>query len=186
MIVTVTGPRSVGKTTISKILAKKLKLSYISSDEIGEKETKKEGGLDKAIKSGFIKNIIEKKGHSLIEKEYKKDNFIFDLSGGAFGSKSFLRASEKVRKISREKSIVIGLLPYKDKKRAIKFLFEREKNRIHFKEMNKKDLFEKTKKSYVKFPKIFEENCNLIIYTENKTSNKIAKEILNNLRNFYN
>lgn len=40
MNITITGPRSVGKTTISKLIAKKLKLKYISSDEIGEKEFK--------------------------------------------------------------------------------------------------------------------------------------------------
>ncbi|MBT6823985.1 cytidylate kinase, partial [archaeon] len=32
MIITITGPRSVGKSTVSKILAKKLKLKYTSSD----------------------------------------------------------------------------------------------------------------------------------------------------------
>ena len=48
MKITITGPRSVGKTTISKIVAKKLRLNYFSSDEIGEKHLKKEG-VNKAI-----------------------------------------------------------------------------------------------------------------------------------------
>ena len=47
--ITLTGPRSVGKTTISKLLAKRLNLKYISSDELGEKITKKHGGLKKQL-----------------------------------------------------------------------------------------------------------------------------------------
>lgn len=56
MKITITGPRSVGKSTIGRLVARKLKMKYISSDEIGDKALKKEGGLDKAIKSGIIKN----------------------------------------------------------------------------------------------------------------------------------
>jgi len=42
MRIVITGPRSVGKMTISKELSKNLKLKYISSDELGEKALKKE------------------------------------------------------------------------------------------------------------------------------------------------
>ena len=63
MIITITGPRSVGKSTISKIVAKKLNMRYVSSDKIGEKAIKKEGGLDKAIKSGVIGKFIKKSAY---------------------------------------------------------------------------------------------------------------------------
>jgi len=122
MIITITGPRSVGKSTISKLVAKKLKLKYISSDEIGERAMKKEGGLNKAIKSGAIEKFIEDSAYSLIRKEYRKNNFVFDLSGGSISSRKFPEASKKVRKIAKLKSTIIGLLPYKDKEKSIKLL----------------------------------------------------------------
>ena len=73
MKITITGPRSVGKTTVSKLLAKNLKLRYYSSDEIGEKALKKEGGLDRAIKSGTIEKFIRKDAYNLIRNVYKKE-----------------------------------------------------------------------------------------------------------------
>lgn len=178
MIITITGPRSVGKSTISKLLAKKLKLNYTSSDEIGEKTFEKEGGLDKAIKSGIIGKFIKDSGYSLIREEYLKDNFVFDLAGGAVSSKKFPEANAKVRKIAKEKSIIIGLLPSKSVKESIEFLFEREKERSHFKEMDKKDLLEKTKESYRKFPPIFKKLCNKIVYVKDKSAEDVAEEII--------
>ena len=118
----------------------------------------------------------------MTRKEYKGDNFIFDLAGGAVSSTKFPEASEKVRKIVKSKSIIIGLLPCKDKEKSIKHLFTRERRRAHFKEMNKHTLLEKTKKSYVKFPKIFKDICDVIIYTENRNPNSIAQEIVTALK----
>ena len=181
MIITITGPRSVGKTTISKIVAKKLKLRYVSSDELGDKALKKEGGLDKAIKSGEMKKIIKKKGYTLILKEYKNDNFVFDLSGGSVAYPEFPDATKEVRNIAKEKSTVIGLLPFKDDGESINILFEREKKRIHLKDSDPKELFERTKKRYKHFPKIFKIFCNKVIYTENKTKRQIVDEITSSL-----
>src|SRR3990167_6308605 len=98
MRVTITGPRSVGKTTVSKLVAKKLNLKYISSDEIVEEAFKEYGGLDKAIKSGKAEELIKKGFYNLIIDVYEHgDNFVFDLSGGAFSSTSLSEASLKVR-----------------------------------------------------------------------------------------
>jgi len=182
MIITITGPRSIGKSTISRLVSKKLKLRYLSSDEIGEKALKKEGGLDKAIKSGLIKKLIKKGAYSLIRKEYLRDNFVFDLSGGSISSTEFPEASQKVRKIANAKSIVIGLLPFKDKNKSIKLLFNREKKRKHFKDLDKKVLLSKVKRHYKKFPPILKNFCNILIYTENKNPKEIANEIVNRLK----
>ena len=178
MIITITGPRSVGKTTISKLLAKKLKLKHISSDEIGEKAKKNFGGLDKAIKSGKIDEFIKNGAYSLIRAEYEKNNFIFDLSGGSVTSTKFEKESEQVKKIAKEKSKIIGLLPSKNIEESINFLFEREKERIHFKDMDKEELFKKVKINYKKFPKIFGTLCDKIIYVKNKSKKEIIDEIL--------
>ncbi len=178
MIITITGPRSVGKSTISKLVARKLRMKWVSSDEIGEKAMKKHGGLDKAIKSGVIKKFIKGSAYSLIRAEYKKDNFVFDLSGGSITSEKFPEASEKVRKITVKKSIVVGLLPYKDEKKSIKHLFSREQKRKHFKGMDKKELMEKTKRSYPRFPRVFKDICDFVVYTEKRKPKEIAEEIV--------
>ena len=127
MIITITGPRSVGKSSVSRIVAEILKLNYVSSDEIGEDALKKEGGLDKAIKSGIIGKFIQGGAYNLIREMYEKDNFIFDISGGSISSGKYPEASEKVREIAKKNSIIIGLLPSENAGESIKFLFEREK-----------------------------------------------------------
>jgi len=178
MIITITGPRSVGKSTVSKILAKKLKLKYTSSDEIGEKAMKEFGGLDKAIKSGIINKFIKKDAYSLIKKEYELDNFVFDLSGGSISSTKFEEASNQVKKIAKEKSkFIIGLLPTEDIENSIEFLFERESKRVHFREMDKVELMKKVDQNYKKFPGSLKELCDKIIYVKNKTPEEIIEEI---------
>jgi len=178
MIITITGPRSIGKSSVSKILAEKLKLNYVSSDAIGEKALEKEGGLDRAIKSGVVKDFIRKNGYNLILNEYKRNNFVFDLSGGSISSIEFEKASEEVRNIAKIRSLVIGLLPFKDEDKSIKLLFEREEKREHFKEMDKKELRDKVIRNYEKFPKIFKDFCDVVIYTENKKPFEVADEII--------
>lgn len=187
MNITITGPRSVGKTSISKILAEKMNLKYFSSDEMGDKYLKKEDGLDKAIKSGKIKKFIKKEGYSLIENVYKKEkNFVFDLSGGAFTSKKFKEVSKKVREIAKKKSIVIGFLPSKNIFSSIWVLFNREIKRKHFENYNKFFLFYKTLKHYSRFPKILRENSDFIIYTKNKKPENIVKEIIEKIKTYEN
>lgn len=181
MIITITGPRSIGKSVISRLVAKKLKIQYVSSDEIGEKALKKEGGLDKAIKSGAIKKFIKKGAYNLIRNEYKKDNFVFDLSGGSISSTDFPEASKKVRNIAREKSVIIGLLPFKNQDQSIKILFKREKERKHFKNLDQKELLSKVQRNYKKFPRLFKTFCDIIIYTQHKTPEEISELIVNSI-----
>ena len=71
----------VGKSTIGKKLAKKLKLDFVDTDEIIESKEK-----------SSIKNIFNKKGESYFRKlekkvalqELKKSNLVVALGGGAF------------------------------------------------------------------------------------------------------
>jgi adenylate kinase family enzyme len=183
MKITITGPRSVGKSTVSKLVAKKLKLKYISSDELGEKALKKYGGLDKAIKSGLIKEFIKNKGYLLILNQYKKDKFVFDLSVGSFTSTKFKKASREVRSTVKKNSLIIALLPSKNEKESIKILYNREIKRDHFKEVDKSALIERTKRRYPEQKEILLKNSNFIIYTKDKTPLKIADEIVNLINN---
>lgn len=178
MRIAITGPRSVGKSTISKIVAEKLNLKYISSDDLWNKAFEKQGGLDNAIKSGELVKIIKERGYTIILDFFKKDNFVFDLSGGSVSSTKMVRASEEVRKIAKEKAIIFGLLPSKDIETSVKLLSEREAKRKHFQHMTKEELDAQTRKSFEKYPSLFENFCHHIIYTEEKTPGEIADEIV--------
>ena len=76
-----TGMMGVGKSTIGKKLAKKLKRKFIDTDKIIEIKEKK-----------TIKEIFENKGENYFRKiekkitleELKKDNLVMALGGGAF------------------------------------------------------------------------------------------------------
>lgn len=182
MIITITGPRSIGKSTISKLVAKKLSLPYISSDEIGEKYFEKQGGLDKAIKSGVIDKFIKEEAYSLIKAQYKKDNFVIDLSGGSISSRKHPEVSEELRKLIKSKSIVIGLLPSENPQESIDLLFSREQHRVHFKSIPKEELFKKVEDDYHKFPSLFKSFAHHIVYTLNKSPDKIADEIIQYLK----
>ena len=83
-----TGMMGVGKTTVGKILAKKLKLKFVDTDKIIQIKEK-----------STIKKIFEDKGESYfrnIEKkttleELKKKNLVMALGGGAFIDASIRR-----------------------------------------------------------------------------------------------
>ena len=76
-----TGMMGVGKSTIGKMLAKKLKAKFVDIDELIKKKEK-----------NSIKEIFENKGESYFRKiekkitleELKKTNLIIALGGGAF------------------------------------------------------------------------------------------------------
>ncbi len=183
MKIVITGPRSVGKTTISKLVAEKLSLPYVSSDQLSEDALKNKGGLDRVIKSGELKDFIAEKGYTLILSVFDGDKFVFDLSGGSVTSRTFQEASEKVRQKAKESAFVLGLLPFEDSEKSINLLFSREKEREHFKDMNKEELFQKVKDSFLKFPEKFESFCDKIIYTRERNPEEIAEEIIRIIKN---
>ncbi len=86
----------VGKSTVGKKLAKKLKFKFIDIDQIIEKKEKIS-----------IKEIFENKGEDYFRKiekkisldELKKNNAVIALGGGAFMNKS-IRAEAKKSSIS--------------------------------------------------------------------------------------
>ena len=89
---TLTGMMGVGKTTIGKKLARKLKYNFIDIDKIIEKQ---EGET--------ISSIFKNKGEIYFRKleakqtiiELKKDNSVISLGGGAFLNSSIRQYSKK-------------------------------------------------------------------------------------------
>jgi len=83
-----TGMMGVGKSTIGKKLAKKLKLKFIDIDhliETREKSTIKEIFEDKS------ENYFRKVEKKIIVEELKKNNLVIALGGGAFINASLRR-----------------------------------------------------------------------------------------------
>jgi len=83
----------VGKSTLGKKLAKKLKLKFIDIDQIIEKKEKK-----------TIKEIFEEKGEGYFRKiekkisleELKKSNSVIALGGGAFMDSSIRKEAKNL------------------------------------------------------------------------------------------
>ena len=83
-----TGMMGVGKSTVGKKLAKKLKLKFIDIDhliETREKSTIKEIFEDKS------ENYFRKVEKKIIVEELKKNNLVIALGGGAFINASLRR-----------------------------------------------------------------------------------------------
>ena len=88
-----TGMMGVGKSTVGKKLAKKLKLKFIDIDKIIEKKEKR-----------TIKEIFEDKSEDYFRKiekkisleELKKSNSVIALGGGAFMDSSIRKEAENL------------------------------------------------------------------------------------------
>lgn len=172
MRITIIGPRSVGKSTVGKILAKKLNLKYYSSDNLMDKKMQNLGGLNFMMKSGD-KKTVDSNGLEVIKEQMKKKEFVFDLAGGVLASKV---KSEVLEEIST--TISIGLIPFEDDEKSIELLFKRERKRPHFSEKTDEELFAKVKKDYLKIkPEIIKE-LDLFFFTKDKTVEQIVDEIM--------
>ncbi len=180
--ISISGPRSVGKTSVSKIISKKLNLDFYSSDEMMEKKTKSIGGLDKAIKSGKLGRELLESAPELAEEILKSEEFILDLSGGAISSEKYLDIAENILSLVKENSFLIGLLPFKNNKESFEFLFLREKERVHFKEMELGGLRKKVEKDYIKVKKKLLEVADNIFYLEGRSSEEASEEIINYIK----
>ena len=181
MRITITGPRSVGKSTIGKFLGKKLKIKYFESDKLMHNKLKKYGGLDKTIKSRKI-YLIFKNSIPLIKKVLSEKKFVFDLAGGAISTEKNKELTRKIIKLIKKESLIIGLLPSKNDLESIKFLFKREIKRKHFKETDKKELRKEVKKDFLKVKSKIKKHTNIIIYTKDKTPSQIINVIIKQLK----
>jgi len=141
----------VGKSTIGKILSKKLSISFIDVDKLIESKEK-----------NSINNIFKNKGEHYFRKieekitldELKRNNSIISLGGGAFLNKS-IRSAVKTSSISFWLDVKIDLLISRLKKTKKRPL------------LYKKNLFETMNKIYLERKKSYSEadfriKCNLL------------------------
>ena len=152
----------VGKSTIGKLLAKRLKAKFIDVDKVIEKNEKKS-----------IKNIFEERGEKYFRKLERKITLKFlknkkaviALGGGAFINKDI---REVILKSSKSVWLKVGL----------NNLIKRYKNNNRRPLLNKKISYEDVEKIYLTRKKIysladFKVNC------DNMDKAQIVQKILN-------
>ena len=89
---TLTGMMGVGKSTIGKNLAKKLKYNFIDVDKIIEA---KEGLSINLIFKNKSESYFRKIENEITLSELKKDNSVISLGGGAFLNKTIRKNTKK-------------------------------------------------------------------------------------------
>ena len=161
---TLTGMMGVGKSTIGKILAKKLNYNFIDIDNLIEN---KEGLSINLIFKNNGEDYFRKIENDITLSELKKNNSVISLGGGAFLNNA-IRKSVKKLSISFWLDIQIDEL--------VKRLKKNNKRPLLF----KKNTSETVKKIYFDRKKIYNEADHRV-----KCDSLRSKEIVNKILNLY-
>ena len=153
----------VGKSTVGKKLAKKLKYNFIDVDKLIEKKEALSISLIFKKKSEIYFRKIESE---IVLSELKKDNSVISLGGGAFLSNTIRKASKK-SSVSFWLDAPIDLLI----KRLAKKNYQRPL-------LHKKNVAETVKKIYFDRKKFYNE-ANFRINCGYLKSDEIVKKIIN-------
>ena len=159
---TLTGMMGTGKTTIGKILAKKLKYNFVDIDRLIEK---KEGSSINLIFKNKNESYFRKIEIEITLLELKKDSSVISLGGGAF-------LNNVIRKNAKKLSNTFWLdVPIEE---LVKRLKNGKKRPLLF----KKNIKETIKKIYFERKKFYNE-ANHRIRCNSFKSEEIANKILN-------
>ena len=159
---TLTGMMGVGKSTIGKILAKKLNYKFVDVDKLIED---KEGSTITFIFKNKSENYFRKIENDITLNELKKNNSVISMGGGAFLNNS-IRMSAKKLSTSFWLDVSIDEL--------IKRLKKNNKRPL----LLKKNTNEEVKKIYFDRKKIYNE-ADYRIICDSLNSEEIARKILN-------
>ena len=176
-IVTLVGPRSVGKSSIGKIMAKSLGWIFIDLDEYMNQVLKNDGGIggftDKYGWNAYMK-VLHKELKELLTS-LKNKKVVLDCGGGTISSE-FPESELNAHLLKRHSKIVL-ILPHEDEERGLQILLEREKTRKHFFDWPIEKIEEKTRKDYFERVPGMEGFAHEIIHTNEKPPKEIAKLI---------
>ena len=159
---TLTGMMGVGKSTIGKLLAKKLNYNFVDVDKLIEE---REGLSISLIFKNKSESYFRKIENDITLTELKKYNSVISLGGGAFLNNSIRRSAKKL-------SASFWLDVPIDK--LIKRLKKNSKRPLLF----KKNTSEEVKKIYFDRKKIYNEDDHRVRCNKLK-SYEIAAKILN-------
>ncbi len=159
--VTLTGMMAVGKSTVGKILAKKLDYKFVDVDKLIEN---KEGSSINLIFKNKSESYFRKIESDITLAELKKNNSVISMGGGAFLNNS-------IRKSAKKLSTSFWLdVPVEE---LIKRLKKNNKRPLLF----KKNTNEQVKKIYFDRKKIYNE-ADYRIKCDSLKSEEIASKIL--------
>ena len=158
---TLTGMMGVGKSTIGKILAKKLSYNFIDVDKIIET---REGCSVNLIFKNKGENYFRKIENDITLLELKRDNSVISLGGGAFLNNTIRRNIKKLS-ISFWLDVPIDQLVKRLKKSSQRPL------------LFKKDTAETVKKIYFERKKIYSE-ADYKVKCDTLKSGEIVSKIL--------
>ena len=178
MKIVVTGPRSVGKSTVSQLLAEALQRPYLSSDGLLDQRLAAQGGLKAVMKQGPSRQINEEGIAMVKEAMARPDDVVFDLAGGALGSpdtRDFVLPC-------LEGAFVVGLLPGDDDEESIELLIAREQQREHFQGTEEGQLRAKVSHDYRRLKEPLLARADRVVTTGRKSAQEIADEIVLALR----
>lgn len=173
MKIIIVGPRSIGKTTIGKSLAKRLRIKYLDFDEIVGKKLK---SIDNHIKNYGIESY-RKHENKILKKvilELPK-KCIMSIGGGTITSQ-FSKLNNRNIKYIRKEGMIIYLSPSENYKEAIKIL-----NKYEQKRRGGKNIEETTKLFMIRKP-IYDKIFDIKITTKQKSNKKIINEIIKKLK----
>ena len=158
---TLTGMMGVGKSTIGKNLAKKLKYNFIDVDKLIEA---KERSSVNFIFENKSENYFRKIEKDITLKMLKKKNSVISLGGGAFLDKS-------IRKYAKKRTVSFWLDLNIDE--LVKRLKRSKKRPL----LHKKDIGETIKKIYLEREKIYNE-ADFKVKCNSLKSNEVVEKIL--------
>ena len=160
---TLTGMMGVGKSTIGKNLAKKLRYNFVDIDKLIET---KEGISINLIFKNKSESYFRKVENDITLSELKKNNSVISLGGGAF-------LNNTIRKNVKKMSVSFWLdVPVEE-------LIKRLKKGRHRPLLYKKNIGETVKKIYFDRKKIYNE-ADFKIKCYSLNSQQIVEKILNN------
>ena len=158
---TLTGMMGVGKTTIGKNLAKKLKYNFIDVDKIIEA---KEGLSINLIFKNKSESYFRKIENEITLSELKKNNSVISLGGGAFLNKTIRKNTKKYSTSFWIDVPIYNLIRRLEKSRQRPLLY-------------KKNMAETVKKIYFDRKKIYNE-ADYRIKCNSLKSNEVVTKIL--------
>ncbi|MBU1198809.1 MAG: hypothetical protein KKF46_08605 [Nanoarchaeota archaeon] len=180
-IITLVGPRAVGKTTIGKELAYITGYEFIDLDVLMNEELKSDGGLlSFAEKYGW--DVYMHRLHLFLKKLLRRLNgkkIILDLGGGTISSE--FPISEKNAHLVKSHSKIFLILPYEEDDKNTRILVERElqrKRKNFWQGWNDEKIREKAIKDYFDRLPGFKRHAHHHIYTKEQSPRKVAKIIM--------